>query len=203
MTNSLALSNESEPYQEPCVFEFAQRFDQCFSNYNIRLKPGADEPFYQAASTSSPAIIYSNRDFFSSALHEVAHWCIAGFKRRQQNDYGYWYEPDGRSPAHQSEFFEVEIKPQALEWAFHIASQIPFRLSLDNLNQTLDVGEIKKFQRAVFEQLQKYAEQDFSNRAKQVIGLLLNQSDGEFIADYYDDFIHSITNLDCPKELLL
>lgn len=203
MTNSLAVSNESEFYQEPCVFEFAQRFDQCFSNYNTRLKPGADEPFYQAASTSSPAIIYSNRDFFSSALHEVAHWCIAGFKRRQQNDYGYWYEPDGRSPARQSEFFEVEIKPQALEWAFHIASQIPFRLSLDNLNQTLDVGEIKKFQRAVFEQLQKYAEQDFSNRAKQVIGLLLNQSDDELIADYYDDFIHSITNLDCPKELLL
>lgn len=203
MANSLALSNESKPYQEPCVFEFAQRFEQCFSDYNTRLKPGADEPFYQAASTSSPAIIHSNRDFFSSALHEVAHWCIAGFKRRQQNDYGYWYEPDGRSPARQSEFFEVEIKPQALEWAFHIASQIPFRLSLDNLNQTLDVGEIKKFQNAVFEQLQKYAEQDFSNRAKQVIGLLLNQSDGEFIADYYDDFIHSITNLDCPKELLL
>lgn len=203
MATALALSNDTVPYQEPCVFEFAQGFNQCFSDFNTRLKPGADEPFYQAAITSSPAIIYSNRDFFSSALHEVAHWCIAGFKRRQQNDYGYWYEPDGRSPARQLEFFEVEVKPQALEWAFHTAAQIPFRLSLDNLNQTLDVDDIKTFQQAVFEQLKKYAELGFSNRAERVIGLLLNQRDDDRVVDYYDSFIQSIINLDCPKELLL
>src|SRR5690606_39383874 len=36
--------------------------------------------------------------FFASALHEIAHWCIAGDYRRTLHDYGYWYCPDGRTP---------------------------------------------------------------------------------------------------------
>ncbi len=53
--------------------------------------------------------------FYASALHEIAHWCIAGENRCQQVDYGYWYEPNGRSEERQFEFEKVEVKPQALE----------------------------------------------------------------------------------------
>ncbi|GAM69307.1 transporting ATPase [Vibrio sp. JCM 19236] len=26
-------------------------------------------------------------------MHEIAHWCVAGPKRRLLEDFGYWYEP--------------------------------------------------------------------------------------------------------------
>jgi elongation factor P hydroxylase len=56
------------------------------------------------------------KDYLASALHEVAHWCLAGVERRKLEDYGYWYSPDGRSRGEQSAFENVEARPQALEW---------------------------------------------------------------------------------------
>lgn len=78
--------------------------------------------------------LYYREDFFASALHETAHWCIAGPGRRLLVDFGYWYEPDGRNTAAQLRFEAVESKPQALEWLFSLACGFPFRLSLDNLD---------------------------------------------------------------------
>lgn len=199
MMQSSILKTCNNGLQEPCVFEFAKKFDCHFANYSTRLKPGAEEPFYQAPVGSEPAIIFSNRDFFSSALHEIAHWCIAGQERRKQDDYGYWYEPDGRSNARQDAFFQVEAKPQALEWAFHVAAGIPFRLSLDNLNQTIQTSEIKNFQKNVFSQLIQLREQGFSLRAKMVIELLL----ATVSQQSFDRFIQRLEVLDNPKELLL
>jgi elongation factor P hydroxylase len=78
-------------------------------------------------------LLWYREDYFASALHEVAHWCIAGEQRRQQLDFGYWYAPDGRSPEQQGAFEAVEYKPQALEWFFSLACGYRFRLSADNL----------------------------------------------------------------------
>ena len=50
-----------------------------------------------------------------SALHEVAHWCIASAGRRRCRDYGYWYIPPPRDATAQTEFFAVEARVQALE----------------------------------------------------------------------------------------
>src|SRR4051812_38971252 len=87
------------------------------------LVAGEAEPIYLPKSfgQASHQIVFANY-FFSSALHEIAHWCIAGKERRQLPDYGYWYQPDGRNISEQIHFETVEVKPQALEWIFSVAA---------------------------------------------------------------------------------
>lgn len=106
-------------------------FQQVFHNFDTRLCGGGAEPVYLAG---PPARIVYTRDYFRSALHEVAHWCVAGPERRQRDDYGYWYAPDGRDAAQQRLFEQVEIAPQALELIFCAACAHPFRVSVDNLD---------------------------------------------------------------------
>ena len=109
-------------------------FHECLGqHYKTRLCAGADEPLYEPAKDGVPANIYFRNDYFSSALHEIAHWCIAGEERRRQTDYGYWYVSDGRNNAQQIDFYRVEIKPQALEWCFSVACGVPFSVSVDNV----------------------------------------------------------------------
>ena len=112
-----------------------QVFTRCFAReFNTRLCGGAREPLYQPASEAGQMhLLWYREDYFASALHEVAHWCIAGVQRRQQLDFGYWYAPDGRSPEQQRAFEAVEYKPQALEWFFSLACGYRFRLGADNL----------------------------------------------------------------------
>jgi len=111
-------------------------FAQCFGHSsNTRLCGGFDEPLYRPV--AAPGQINELRyreDFFSSALHEASHWCIAGPARRLQTDFGYWYAPDGRNRSQQSAFERVEYKPQALEWFFSRACGHRFRISVDNLD---------------------------------------------------------------------
>ena len=108
-------------------------FNLCFSEvYSTRLCGGSNEPFYEVHSDDS-AVIYFREDFVASALHEVAHWCLAGKQRREQNDYGYWYI-GSRDAAAQRQFEAVEVRPQALEWLFTMVLGLPFRVSADNLH---------------------------------------------------------------------
>jgi elongation factor P hydroxylase len=118
-----------------CVKRLEAVFAICFSERdNTRLTGGFDEPLYAPASKEKPVHeIRYREDFFSSALHEVAHWCIAGPARRLQTDFGYWYTPDGRNQAQQKAFERVEYKPQALEWFFSKSCGHPFRISVDNM----------------------------------------------------------------------
>lgn len=93
-----------------------------------------DEPVYEPANClqTSHQIVFAH-GYFASALHEVSHWFVAGQARRLQVDYGYWYHPDGRTELQQKQFEKVEVKPQALEWIFSLASQRLFTASADNL----------------------------------------------------------------------
>ena len=102
-----------------------------FDSHHTVLVGGASEPVYLPG---HPHQICYSHDYFRSALHEIAHWCVAGAARRQQEDYGYWYAPDGRSADQQAEFARVEVYPQALEALFCAACGHDFRVSLDNLN---------------------------------------------------------------------
>ena len=110
------------------------------------LKGGASEPYYKPG---SPDTIYFREDFIRSALHEVAHWCVAGSARRTLPDYGYWYAPDGRDDSQQTAFYAVEVKPQALEKAFCQAVGIEFNVSVDNLSVSLSDPAIALFEAAV------------------------------------------------------
>ncbi len=105
-----------------------------YKRYQTRLVRGGDEPLYLPAQMAGQAhqVIFA-RGFFNSALHELAHWCVAGEQRRQLQDYGYWYQPDGRSEAQQREFEQVEVLPQAYEQCFSWACGRAFHISADNL----------------------------------------------------------------------
>ena len=144
--------------------DLVRLFNQTFSAYNTRLVAGAEEPLYQPALTAGAAHqIFFTRDYFASALHEVAHWCIAGDARRRQVDYGYWYCPDGRDAQQQTAFEQVEVKPQAIEWLFSQAAGVRFRLSADNLNAA--TGSSQFFAKSVYAQVQTYLRTQLPSRA--------------------------------------
>lgn len=141
-------------------------FDHTFSEYHTQLVAGGDEPVYlPVGPMGEPAKIIFTRDYFASALHEIAHWCVAGSERRKQKDYGYWYVPDGRSPEQQKKFERVEVKPQALEWIFSVASQQRFHVSADNVDG--DIGASDGFKRAVWQQALHYCRAGLPRRANE------------------------------------
>lgn len=111
-------------------------FNQIFyADYHTQLVLGGDEPIYLPADDVTPyhRIIFAH-GFYSSALHEISHWLVAGPKRRLLEDFGYWYEPDGRTQEEQATFEAVEVRPQAYEWILSVSAGFPFTVSCDNLN---------------------------------------------------------------------
>lgn len=133
--------------------------------HNTQLVCCASEPIYRPADAEHPhhRIIFAH-GFFASALHEIAHWCVAGKERRQLEDFGYWYEPDGRNAERQAEFEKVEVKPQALEWIFSRSADFQFHFSADNLSA--EVGASETFKKAVYAQVQRYLTTGLPKRAK-------------------------------------
>ena len=107
------------------------------------LVSGAVEPFY---SPGHPNQVFFRADYVRSALHEAAHWCVAGRCRRALPDYGYWYTPDGRSAERQAAFFSVEAKPQAIESIFCEALGVAFAPSTDNLMHTSSAAALQAFE---------------------------------------------------------
>lgn len=134
-----------------------------YASYNTKLIRGVDEPIYIPASKNCQyhQIVFAH-GYYASALHEIAHWCIAGKERRLLEDFGYWYEPDGRSQEQQRAFEQVEIKPQAIEWALCVATNKRFNVSADNLNGA--GSDVHAFKENVFAQVKHYLEIGFSTR---------------------------------------
>ena len=108
-------------------------FNRTFAAWRTVLVGGGDEPLYTPARAGVPACIVFTRDYPSSALHEAAHWCVAGAARRRRVDYGYPYLAPPRSVAQQHAFFRAELRCQALELLFSEAAGVPFRVSVDDL----------------------------------------------------------------------
>lgn len=153
-------------------------FDQAFyARYNTRLVKGTDEPVYLPAGPDCPyhQVVFAH-GFFASALHELAHWCIAGPQRRLQEDYGYWYCPDGRDEKQQRLFERVEVKPQAIEKAFSMACERAFQVSTDNLDGA--EPDRAAFSEAVNAQYRQYCAHGFPPRAAQLIDVLADAFGG-------------------------
>ncbi len=150
-------------------------FNALFCHRNTVLVRGGDEPEYLAATHTTPAQIIFAHGYFASALHEIAHWCLAGQARRQLNDFGYWYCPDGRDAQTQARFEKVEIRPQAIECLLTLATGRYFYVSQDNLNADFDTSN-STFARDVYEQALCYLrqEQPLSTDARLLLSLLLN-----------------------------
>jgi elongation factor P hydroxylase len=157
-------------------------FDQCFAEpFNTRLIKGNDEPIYLPAGATDidiPAqdfaqVVFAH-GYYASALHEIAHWCLAGAERRKKVDFGYWYCPDGRTAAQQAEFQKVEIKPQAIEWGLCIAAGFEFNVSCDNLTGD-EFGrqpDHHRFRQLVHDQVDLYLQRGFPPRAQTLMRAL-------------------------------
>lgn len=141
-------------------------FDGLFlPTYRTRLVRGGEEPLYLPADSevSYHRVIFA-RDFYASALHEISHWCIAGARRRQREDYGYWYLPDGRDAEQQRAFEAAELAPQALESLFSVACGRHFNISVDNLGD-IDVDR-NAFAAKVTEKAKNFEARGLPRRAE-------------------------------------
>ncbi len=186
-----------QPHSIPLVPEdLIAIFDRLFSGTeNTRLVSGSGEPEYLPADieVGYHRVIFAH-GFYESALHEIAHWCIAGPERRKLVDYGYWYEPDGRSAERQREFEQVEVKPQALEWILSEACGRKFHISTDNLNGdpvSVEQGR-QNFRAAVVTQAALYLENGLPARAEILKEALL---------DYYHRHTLFGTHLFVPENI--
>ena len=113
-------------------------FNNCFGeNYRLEMRGGATEPIYIPPNADEIGKLIYRSDYASSALHEAAHWCIAGPARRARVDFGYEYLCPPRSPREQ--VFRSEYRVQALEWIFSDCAQVVFHPSADNLDA--DTGQ--------------------------------------------------------------
>lgn len=144
-------------------------FSQCFvASERTLLLGGASEPIYLPASAANSLHhLYYRDDYIASALHEAAHWCIAGTARREQVDFGYWYAPEGRNPGQQAAFEAVEVKPQALEWFFSVACGQRFRVSVDNFAPDGELPNTGSFCQRVTRQAIAYRANGLPPRAQQ------------------------------------
>ena len=140
-------------------------FNHLFADsFNTRLEGGGEEPIYLPADdTCEHHRLIFRSDYTSSALHEISHWCIAGEQRRQVVDFGYWYNPDGRTVVQQRTFEQVEVKPQAMEWIFSVAAGQPFNISTDNLSA--DIGASDGFINLVVQQAGEWCTSPMPARA--------------------------------------
>jgi len=158
-----------------CPGRLQRVFAACFFGpENTLLCGGAEEPFYAPATApGEPHRLWFREDYFASALHEVAHWCIAGPARRLLPDFGYWYAAEGRDPGQQAAFEAVEVVPQALEWCFAIACGYRFQVSTDNLAAERGVpADHSAFQAAVCREARRRALQGLPPRARQFYAAL-------------------------------
>ena len=114
--------------------QIAACFNATFSSaWQVRIQGGAQEPLYRpAGSACTQSRLYYREDFAASALHEIAHWCIASVARLAREDFGYVYIPPPRTSAAQDQFLALELRTQALERVFAGAAGVPFRPSYDH-----------------------------------------------------------------------
>ncbi len=166
-------------------------FDNLFLDAeNTQLIGGAPEPIYAPSfDPKKPHQLIFRENFVSSALHEIAHWCIAGKARRLQQDFGYWYQPDGRNVHEQARFESMEVKPQALEWIFSNACGQKFTPSADNLNASdTQIADDTAFKQALVQQAQDWCKsQQLPPRAKIFIKALIKEFDSAnpYHLEYY------------------
>lgn len=166
--------------------------DEFLIRFNTQIIGGFDEPFYKAHANGKPAEIQFSYDYIRSALHELSHWCVAGEERRKLDDYGYWYAADGRNQQQQDEFFKLEIKPQAIEWAFSIICGVQFEASVDNLNNS--VKGIDEFKQNLKMQLHSYLKDGFSKRVGCILALISKHQNISSVEECIHNHLVSLTN---------
>ena len=137
--------------------------------HRVRLVGGACEPEYLPENDSRWAVLRYSHDFARSALHELAHWCIAGRARRKRVDFGYRYQPPPRTQLQHESFVRVEIPVQALELLLCTSCHVPFRVSVDDVADALN--RERDFADAVADYAQRYIHSGLPPRGAQLLEL--------------------------------
>lgn len=133
---------------DPAAARIVRTFNDTFlASHHTAMRGGAAEPLYLPAVGASPAQIVFTYDYPASALHEAAHWCLAGEQRRTQRDYGYWYVPGPRNSAQRAAFFQAEADVQALEAVFAQTCGMRFVVSADDFDASPE--ELAQFEHDV------------------------------------------------------
>jgi elongation factor P hydroxylase len=162
------------------VMHYYSQLIELFNNdfkeqWGTELVRGGHEPVYipRTHYYQYDRVIFAH-GYFASALHEISHWSIAGAQRRTLMDFGYWYNPDGRTEQQQNEFELVEIKPQALEWIFCRAANFQFNVSLDNLSGDISAAAqaAETFKDKIWQQAQIYLNNGLPQRANIFVNAL-------------------------------
>lgn len=164
--------------------QIVRAFDSVFANAaelerQTVLRGGYDEPRYLPSAVGMPAQIRYTFDYPASALHEAAHWLRAGRRRRQLDDYGYWYVGEPRPAAVQRAFLRVEASVQALECALSEAAGLAFRASVDDFSMTERGRE--QFERRVREEAARCERAGWSepvNRFRRALWQVVNERQG-------------------------
>ena len=162
------------------------------NKFNTMIIGGFDEPFYQASVSGNSSEIQFSHDYFRSALHELAHWCVAGVERRKIDDYGYWYAEDGRDQKQQDAFFQMEIKPQAIEWAFSIVCGVKFEASVDNLHNS--ITGVDEFEKNLVVQLRSSLANGFNQRVTEIIQSIAEHQNIENPMEYIQKQIKKLNS---------
>lgn len=122
------------PTHQALARVFNLRFGE---RYNVVCVGGFAQPEYLPADqTQGAAQLGYTQDYAASALHEIAHWCIAGTRRLALADFGYDYLPPPRDKRIQQRFFALEYKVQLLEAWFALGTGVRFVASADNFECT-------------------------------------------------------------------
>jgi len=165
--------------KSPSVTRLVRCFNALFSEqFRVKLVGGSDEPIYLPADSLHGAQLNFTQDYFNSALHEIAHWCVAGAARRKRVDYGYWYAADGRTHAQQAEFEVVEVLPQAIESILGEACGVEFRASVDNLQNPLSAPRVRAFTARIEQHKQQLLAQPLPERIRRLKQALEVEFDG-------------------------
>ncbi len=123
---------------EPSDLDIAICFNRLFAlSFHTVLVGGASAPYYLPSKAPHRSVIRYRENFAASALHEAAHWCIAGKRRLLKRDFAYWYLPSPRTAEQSAAFLAAECPVQAMEMIFAEAAGLPFRVSLDDLDLEL------------------------------------------------------------------
>lgn len=137
---------------DPVASRIARIFNREFlASHHTLMCGGAAEPLYEPAAGPKPARVVFTYDYPASALHEAAHWCLAGPRRRAQRDYGYWYLPGPRDPQQRAAFFAAEADVQAVEALFAQVCGVRFVISADDFAAL--PHELERFESVVAQRL--------------------------------------------------
>jgi len=190
-------------------------FNETFKHSdNTLIFGGQDEPLYVPASypiKSDNSVINSitepfccshdyhrifyKYDYPRSALHEISHWLIASERRRLLLDFGYWYNPDGRTNKQQTKFMQVEVYPQALEKIFCERCGLNFIPSLDNLSGSQGKNELSVFSAMIDNKISKIYQHPILGRTERFLEALNHYTKKLMLLDVTSLATHEICNL--------